>query len=49
MAYKKNYNKDEYAKEKAQEVKNLVNKIEDGVREFMTSNKFKTRHLFFMD
>lgn len=41
MAYKKNYNKDEYAKEKAQEVKNLVNKIEDGVREFMTSDKFK--------
>lgn len=41
MAYKKNYNKDEYAKEKAQEVKDLVNKIEDGVREFMTSDKFK--------
>lgn len=41
MAYKKNYNKDEYAKEKAEEVKNLVNKIEDGVREFMTSDKFK--------
>ena len=41
MAYKKNYNKEEYAKGKAQEVKDLVNKIEEGVKEFMTSNKFK--------
>ena len=41
MTYKKNYNKEEYAKEKTEEVKNLVNKIEDGVREFMTSDKFK--------
>ena len=41
MAYKKNYNKEEYAKEKAQEVKDLVDKIENGVKGFMTSDKFK--------
>ena len=41
MVYKKDFNKKEYTKEKAQEVNALVNKIQDGVKEFMTSDKFK--------
>lgn len=41
MVYKKDFNKKEYTKEKAQEVNALVKKIQDGVKEFMTSDKFK--------
>lgn len=41
MAYKKNYNKQEYKEKKEEEIKAIVGSIEDGIKQFQNSDFFK--------
>lgn len=41
MAYKKNYNKEEYKEKKEEEIKAIVGSIENGIKQFQNSDFFK--------